>query len=367
MNILFLSTHLNAGGITSYVHTMASGLRRRGHHVHVATSGGNMEEEFASLGVKLLRLNICTKSELDPRIYCALFTLVKYIRQNNIDLIHAQTRITQVMGACLNMITGKPYLSTCHGFFKRRLSRRWMPCWGNAVIAISKPVKKHLASDFKVKARRIFLIESGIDLDEFALIDNETRKVHRRRHHLGDKPAVGMIARLSDVKGQDVLIEALNKVITHFRDIKLILVGEGKMEKELRDIVKRLNLQDHVWFFPIVNRTYEMLSLFDIFVMPSRQEGLGLSIMEAQAAGLPVIASRVGGIPTLIEDGKTGILVKPGDWNELAEAIIRLLQDRARMNKIGLAGREFIKKNFSADRMLNEVEDLYRRLVSNKS
>ena len=367
MNILFVSTHLNAGGITSYLFTMAKGLARRGHHVHVATSGGNMEEEFSSVGVKLLTLNIRTKSELDPRIYFALFPLARYIRENNIDLIHAQTRITQVMGVWLKKMTGVPFISTCHGFFKTRLSRRFLPCWGDAVIAISKAVEEHLKHDFKVAGEKVFLVESGIDLQEFSLIDEGARKERRARFHLGDDPVVGIVARLSDVKGQDILVEAMSKVVPHIPSAKLLLVGEGKMEGALRDKVRRLNLSDHVRFFSIVDKTYEMLALFDIFAMPSRQEGLGLSIMEAQAAGLPVVASRVGGIPSLIEDGKTGVLVEPENPEELAVAIIRLFQDRARMKAIGIAGREFIEETFSADKMLDKVIKLYQQLVRGRS
>ena len=366
MNVLFLSTHLNTGGITSYLHVMAKGLIQRGHHVHIVTSGGNMEREFLSVGVKLFTLNIRTKSELDPRIYFALPSLARYIRENKIDLIHAQTRITQIMGGLLKKLTGKPYLSTCHGFFKTRLSRRLVPCWGDAVIAISKAVEGHLRYDFKVSGKKVFLVESGIDLEEFALIDESVKKECRVRFNFGDEPIIGIVARLSDVKGQDILIEAMSKVVAHVPSAKLLLVGEGKMEKALRDKVRHLNLNDHVRFFSIVDRTYEMLSLFDVFAMPSRQEGLGLSIMEAQAAGLPVVASRIGGIPSLIEDGKTGVLVEPENHDALAEAIITLLQDRARMNKIGMAGREFIGRNFSADKMLDKVVVLYEQLMVKK-
>ncbi|MCK5013731.1 MAG: glycosyltransferase family 4 protein [Candidatus Omnitrophica bacterium] len=367
MNILFLSTHLNSGGITSYLFTMTKGLICRGHQVHIVTSGGNMEKEFLSIGAKLLTLNIRTKSELDPRIYFALFPLSRYIRENKIDLVHAQTRITQVMGALLKRLTGKPFVSTCHGFFKTRLSRRLVPCWGDVVIAISEAVEWHLRHDFRVAREKVSLIASGIDFNEFDLIDGARKKERRARFHLGDEPVVGIVARLSDVKGQDILIEAMNKVVPYIPNAILLLVGEGKMENVLREKVQSLNLGDHVRFFSIVNNTYEMLSLFDIFAMPSRQEGLGLSIMEAQAAGLPVVASRVGGIPSLIEDGKTGVLVEPENSSELADAIVKLLQDPERLKEIGMAGREFIKKTFLADKMTDKVIQLYQHLVKKHS
>jgi len=363
VNILFLSTHINTGGITSYLFTLAKGLTKRGHSVHMASSGGNMEKEFLSAGVRIINLNIRTKSELDPRIYLALKSLKQYIKENSIDIVHAQTRITQVMGSLLKKSTGQPFVSTCHGFFKTRLSRKLAPCWGDAVIAISSAVQHHLAADFRVDQHKIHLIESGIDLNEFTPVDETMRTQHRNRFNLGKEPIIGMIARLSDVKGPDILIEAMHGVLRHVPNAKLLLVGEGKMEGELRTMVKRLELDEHVRFFSVVNHTREMLPLFDIFAMPSRQEGLGLSIMEAQATGLPVIATRVGGIPSLIEDGKTGILIEPENSEALAEAIVKLFEDEDRLGMIGSAGRKFIQQNYSSDTMVDKTIALYQRLV----
>lgn len=363
MNVLYITTHLNTGGITSYLRTLSKGLIKRGHNVHIASSGGNMEKEFLSIGAKLVQCNIRTKSELDPRIYFALRPLKQYIEGNDISVVHAQTRITQVMGVLLRKLTGRPYASTCHGFFKMRLSRKCFPCWGDAVIAISQPVEDHLTDDFGVPQKKIHLIESGIDLDEFSPINQALKAQHRDRFDLGNEPIVGMIARLSDVKGPDILIKAMKSVHKSIPNAKLLLVGEGRMEKDLRNMVKHLDLMEHVRFFSVVSKTQEMLPLFDIFAMPSRQEGLGLSIMEAQASGLPVIASRVGGIPSLIEDGKTGILVEPENPESLANAIVQLFNDKEQRGVIGAAGREFIRKNYSSDMMVDKTLELYRKLV----
>jgi glycosyltransferase involved in cell wall biosynthesis len=364
VNVLLLSTHLNTGGITSYLFTLAKGLVQRGHSVHVITSGGNKEEAFLSAGAKIKVLNIRTKSELDPKIYMALNPLSRYMRDHKIDIIHAHTRITQVMGAWLKRRMGCPYLSTCHGFFRVRLSRKLFPCWGDAVIAISGAVEDHLINDFGVSKSKVYRVENGVDLDEFTAPDSDKKIKLRKQFDLGAEPIIGMIARLSDVKGPDVLVEAFKRVLENIPDAKLLLVGEGKMECVLRGMVERLQLQEHVRFFPVVNRTSEMLSLFDIFAMPSRQEGLGLSIMEAQAAGLPVVATRVGGIPSLIENGKTGVLVEPGNSDALAKAIVKLWGDQNQLREIGTAARESIRKNHSAYKMLDKTIDLYQQLIT---
>jgi len=361
VNILFLTTHLNTGGITTYLLTMAEGLVRRGHHVHVVSSGGNMERDFTVVGVRILVLNIKTKSELNPKIYFALPCLKKYVCEHSIDILHAQTRITQVMGRILKVLTGCPYISTCHGFFKTRYSRRLFPLWGDKVIAISCQVEDHLTSDFRVPAERVQLIVNGVDLEVFQPLDEEQRKAVRAKFGFGKDPLIGIIARLSDVKGQDVLIKSMRVVVDEIPDARLLIVGEGKMKDQLEAMVDQLGLRSHVRFISIVNRTAELLPAFDVFVMPSRQEGLGISIMEAQAAGVPVVASRVGGIPSLIVDGETGRLVPPEDSHALAEAILNLLQDKAQRENISLSAREFIRKMYSADRMVEETIKLYQR------
>lgn len=366
MNVLFLTTHLNIGGITSYLLTLSKGMLERGVRVHIASSGGDLADEFSALGAQLLNLNIRTKSELDPRIYRALPLLKRYVRQHAIDIIHTQTRITHVMGVCLSRLTGRQHISTCHGFYKIRLSRKIFPCWGNAVIAISAPVQKHLRDDFRVPEDRIALIPSGVDIRSFTPLSVELKEQSRRKYNLGDESVIGSIARLSDVKGQDILIEAMKAVHEQIADAKLIIAGEGKMEPALRGMVKRLGLEQNVFFYPVTCKVPEILSVLDMFIMPSRQEGLGLSIMEAQAAGVPVVASRVGGIPGLIKDGKTGFLVVPENPAVLAQTIITALRDKDRLARIAKAGREFAREHCSADTMVEKTLTLYKSASDKK-
>ncbi|MBI5024009.1 MAG: glycosyltransferase family 4 protein [Candidatus Omnitrophica bacterium] len=363
MNVLFLTTHLNTGGITSYLLTLSKGMIERGVRVHIASSGGDMAAEFSALGARLLELNIRTKSELDPRIYCALLSLSQYIRRHAIDMIHAQTRVTQVMGFWLATMTGCPFVSTCHGFFNPRVSRLMFPCWGDAVVVISEAVQKHLHDDFQVADERISLIPSGIDMRMYTPADYAIKRQMRLKYDLGAEPVAGIIARLSEVKGQDILIRAMKTVVEQIPDAKLIIAGEGKTEPILRKMVKEFQLERNVLFYPFTNKAVEILPLLDIFVMPSRQEGLGISIMEAQAAGVPVIASRVGGIPSLIEEGKTGFLVEPEDPVSLGQTIRMVLRDPDRLARVANAGREFIRTDHSADLMVEKTLTLYKTTI----
>jgi glycosyltransferase involved in cell wall biosynthesis len=365
MNILILTTHLNTGGITSYLLTLAKGLIYEGHRVYLASSGGNQFEDFTAVGVEHFVVDIRTKSELNPKLFSAVGKLQRFIRIKNIHVIHANTRVTQVMAWVLHKTTQRPYLSTCHGFFKTRLTRRLFPFWGQTVIAISEPVKEHLEKDFKVDPQQIAFITNGLDLGKFLPFREDYRREKRKMLGFDGHLLIGIIARLSDVKGHAVLIEAMEEVVRQKSNAKLLIVGEGKEEQNLRQLVARLNLNNCIYFYPVMNKAMDFLEIFDVFVMPSLQEGLGLSVMEAQACGLPVVASNVGGLPSLIEHEKTGLLVPSQDPAALAKAILELLNDRNKALALGKEARKFIEANFSSRVMVEKTEKVYERLASN--
>ena len=150
------------------------------------------------------------------------------------------------------------------------------------------------------------------------------------------------------------------RILEKFPTARLFIAGVGKMGADLKQRVADRRLTAQVIFAPVVDRAADLLPLFDVFVMPSLQEGLGLSVMEAQAAGLPVVASRVGGIPSLIEHGKTGFLVDPQHSLALAELVIRLLKDPEEARMMGRRAREFIEKNFSAADMAAKTIEVYK-------
>ncbi len=367
MNILHLTTHFNTGGISSYLLTLNQGLVKEGHRVFLITSGGNLVEQAHTLGIEHITMNIRTKSELDYRIYWAAGWLNRFVKDNQIDVIHAHTRICQVIATCLNRMNGRPNISTCHGFFKPRLSRRMFPCWGKRVIAISEAVYEHLTKDFKIAPSKVDLIKNGIDIANFPILTEKEKQARKKSFGLDVYPVIGIIARLSDVKGHHVLIASMKKIIDHYPKAKLLIIGEGKEEQNLKQQVAALKLQDHVQFYPVVNKTAELLSLFDIFVLPSLQEGLGLSVLEAQAAGLPVVASKIGGLVNLIEDGETGLLVPPDNSYLLAEAVMLLARNKERALEMGQQARRFVQKEYSASSMVNATQELYKKISSDKT
>jgi glycosyltransferase involved in cell wall biosynthesis len=359
VNILFLANHLNVGGISSYLFTLAGGLNQNGHNVYVASSGGELVEKFTAAGIKHIVVPLRTKKEISPKIIFSFFKLKKEIKRLKIDLVHSNSRTTQVLGSLLSRYSGKPHIFTCHGFFKPKLSRRLFPCWGEAMIAISREVKEHLIFDFKLDEKKISVINNGIDVQSFG--DFSSRQKVREGLGIGDVFLVGIIARLSDVKGHTYLLQAMQIIKKNFPSVKLLVVGEGKLKDVLVKQADDLGIRNNVLFLPQVGGTENVLAAMDVFVMPSLQEGLGLALMEAMAQGLAVVGSAVGGIKTLINHKVNGLLVEPADQAALAEAITQLLSDANLRDNLGANARKFMMNNFSKEKMVKYTEGVYNQ------
>jgi glycosyltransferase involved in cell wall biosynthesis len=364
MNIIFLASHLDTGGITSYLLSLAKGLQQRGHTVFVASSGGNRLTRFTEQGIIFIPIPIRTKSEINLfSIIPSCCILERHIREKRIDLMHANTRVTQVLAALVSRRTRVPFVSTCHGFFKPRFFRRAFPFLGAKAIAISDSVKRHLKNDFHIPENDIRLVYSGVDTGALKLESPRNRQAVRKGFGLGNGPVFGIVARLSDVKGHVFLIRAFKSVLGRVPDAQLLIVGEGKMDRMLRSLVKELDIAKNVFFFPEINNIREAYYAIDIFVMPSLNEGLGLGLMEAMAWSKPVIGSAVGGIVNLIRDGENGLLVKPSDAGGLAAAMLRLLDTPDLAATLGNNARIFISENFSLEKMAEGTERVYEECV----
>ncbi len=366
MKILLLSTHLNVGGITTYLFALSRQYLDKGHDVFLGTAGGARAEEFSKLGVHLIDAPVGTKVEVHPQIYKAVPRLLKVIRKEQIDIIHSHTRVTQFLGQVLSFFSGVPYVATSHGFYKTHWFRRTFPCWGRAVIAISQPVKDHLINDFKVPADRVFLVPNGIDLQSFQQVDQLAKERARKKFNITQTPVIGMVSRLADVKGHSVLIDAMPNIIKSFPKALLFLAGEGKIKDQLKAQVKHMGLENNVTFAAVFNSSGSVLMLFDVFVMPSLDEGFGLSGMEAQLCGLPIVASNVGGIPFFVFHEETGLLVPPKDPQALAQAILRFLKDPQFSERIGQQARKFIQENFSSEIMARKTLQMYEKVLAGK-
>lgn len=366
MKILHLTTHLNVGGITTYILRLIKPLKKLGVETLVLSSGGNCSQQFTELGAKVFELPIRTKNELNPKLYFHLPAVQRLIREHQIDLLHAHTRITQVMAFWLHQTTGIDYVTTCHGYYKRRLGRRILPAWGKCAIAISQGVADHLVRDFHLAAEQIQIIHNGVDLEDLdlAYARHNLRDVKASYGFKPDDPVIGVVARLVADKGHEYLIRSIPLLLSHFPSLRLLIVGDGPHRSFLEKLVTELGIQSHVVFTGNIQDVTHPLSAMDIFALPATwREGFGLSIVEAMACHKPVIVSNIWSLNTLIQDGVTGILIPPKAIDPLVGSIRRLLECPEERTRMSETGRAMVDKLFSISRMAEEIQQAYAQLL----
>ncbi|MBI4358881.1 MAG: glycosyltransferase family 4 protein [Candidatus Omnitrophica bacterium] len=368
IRILHLTTHLNIGGITSYIKLLTKEMRKLSYQLYVGSSGGTQEKMLEEEGIRCLKFNIRTKSELSPKLYLAIPQLIQLVKQEKIDLIHAHTRVTQVLAWWVQRFSKIPFVSTCHGFYKRRLGRRILPAWGNHVIAISKPVEESLLKDFHVRRTAVSTIFNAIDIIDLIkrYREKNPEAVRQELNLPKSSRVIGIVARVVEDKGHEYFLRAAAKlVLDSFPNVKILIVGEGPYLKNTKELVRRLRLEKSVCFLGNINDITYALSVIDIFVLPAIwREGFGLSIIEAMAVSKPVIVTNIWALNELVHDRENGLLVEPKDVDDLANAIRELLSDQDLYSKVSRNGSEMVRQEFSITQMANRVDRLYRQILS---
>ena len=365
MKILLAVTHLNKGGLAFYTVNLAKCLKLSGVNTAVLSSGGELEICLKKNDIPHIYAPIRTKSEFGPAVWRAVPEMVRTIREQAFHLVHSHTRVTQVMSETVFRLTGTPYVTTCHGFFKhRRLSRRILPCWGQKVIAISESVKDHLVRDMKVPEEKVEMVYNGIDLNEYGNVPGEARAEVLREIGINEGDTViGTVGRFSSVKGFKYLVEAFDKAAGNIKNLSLLMVGQGPEERDLLKRSAKSRFSGRMFFIPGKRPLAEYLAAMDIFCMPSLNEGFGLAVAEAMASGKPCIVSNVGGLTEIITDGKNGLVVKPASGEELARAIVRLYDDPDLMRELS---REAVirSRDFSLEKSVSGTIKVYESVLA---
>ncbi|MBI3322051.1 MAG: glycosyltransferase family 4 protein [Candidatus Omnitrophica bacterium] len=370
MKILLLTTHLDTGGIPVYVVSLARGLKRHGHEPVVLSNGGWMEKQLTEEGIANLTVSCRTSSELNPKLWLKVFPrLLRAIREERPHLLHAHTRVTQVLGWAASLITRVPLVTTCHGLYKYRIGRRIFRCWGGSVMAISEPSMQRLVEQYKLAPpHQVALIWNGIDVDHFTQPPRPD-KVEWFRQTIGLRgdPVIGGIARLSPIKGLEYLLRAVPGLLKDFPRLQVLLVGDGPARGDLVRLAYELGIADRVVISHPVEDTRVPMATMKAFVAPALEEGFGLSIVEAMAAGVPVVAGNVGGPSRIIQDGLSGFLVPLEDSSSIEKAVRTLLTDPALHARIAAAARERARKEFDMKRVVRQVEQVYERWTGSGS
>jgi glycosyltransferase involved in cell wall biosynthesis len=209
-----------------------------------------------------------------------------------------------------------------------------------------------------------------VDLNRFRKIKKGRARKRKERGISPDTLVVGYVGWLIPIKGVTFLISAMAEAVQQYSNSLLVLVGkgdeEGEEEAKLREQVKKLGLTDKVIFLGWRADVDEIMGCFDLFVLPSLNEGMGRVLVEAMAVGLPIVASDVGGIPDLVKDGNNGFLVPPSDADALKHAILDLLKDEAKRKRMGEVGKEMCR-SYSTEAMVEQINGLYTKLIEENS
>ncbi len=302
------------------------------------------------------------------RDVATLRDLVRVIRERRVAILHTHEFFMNTVGLVASLSTGVPLVATVHGKnyyadrFRRRVAYRLVGRFAGQMIAVSENIRSFLAEQVGIPSDQIRVVPNGIALDE----EPPRERLSALRTALGldqDSKVVGTVGSLYPVKGHTYLMDAIAPVVRRFAHVVFLIVGRGGLREELEARACGLGIARHLRFLGHREDVRDLLALCDVFVLPSLSEGMPLALLEAMAAGLSCVATKVGGISEVVDHGKTGLLVPPGDSHALAESIMTLLEDRTLARKMGGCARDAVARRFSLTKMVQAYQEIYAELV----
>ena len=302
------------------------------------------------------------------RFAVTLRDLVKLIRNRRVAVLHTHEFFMNTLGLTASWLTGVPLVATVHGrnYYSDRARRRVMcrlvGAFAGRLVTVSEANKRFLAERVGISPRRIQVIPNGVPFDDSA----STATLSTLRQSLGidqHHRVVGTVGSLYPVKGHKYFIDAAASILGRFPQTVFVIVGQGGLREELEAQAARLGIAKQLRFLGHREDVHDLLSIYDVFVLPSLSEGMPLALLEAMAAGLPAIATGVGGVTEVLEDRKTGLLVPPGDSGALADNIIAVLRNPPLAKELGEAARHMAASRYSLPGMVRAYESVYSELI----
>lgn len=358
MRILYGITKSNFGGAQRYVFDMAVGAKNAGHEVTVLCGGnGPLVEKLQKENIRVISLPDLGRDVSIIKDFKSFLFVIQTLKKENPDVFHTNSSKMGALGNFAGRITGiKKIIFTGHGWAFNE-NRNWLEkliinegVWytillSHKTICVSEKTKEDVSWMPFIK-NKLHIIYNG--LNKFDLVERTDETF-----------TVGTIAELHKIKGLDILLTAWSKFIKNY-NAKLIIIGGGEERENLQNMANNLGISDSVIFKGFVDNARSLLSTFDIFVLPSRSEAMPYAPLEAGLAGLPVIATSVGGIPEIIENNVSGILVEKENPEALLSALIKLFENQDLGKKLGENLKTKVETEFSLDKMLRDTLELYQ-------
>jgi len=376
IKILHVITHLPIGGAQDNTLYTVELLDKEKYDISLCCNlDGELVERAKKIeAVKLFDIPFLCREVSPYRDIRAFLSLYKLFKKEDFTIIHTHSSKAGLLARLAAVLNKTPILiHTIHGFafndFMNRLKKNFfiylekvLAMWTDILITVSNLNKKKIIDLNITHENKIKNIYSGIDLNLFTnKRNNEFRKeLNLENNHI----LLGSVGRLSDQKDPITMIEAFSIISKPFPNAHLVLVGDGELKGKILEKIDQLKLNGKVHLTGNKNNPWSVYHSMDLFIMSSIYEGLGRSITEALSCGVPVVCTDVEGVPEIVRDNITGILVPPKDANKLADGIIRTLNDMETAKKMAEEGRRFVKDNFDVNKMVNDIDSLYNTLTS---
>jgi glycosyltransferase involved in cell wall biosynthesis len=395
LNICFVSPEYYpiSGGTGAYVYYLSRELQKLGHRVHTITRGTEkatktVEDDDATY----IR---CAGNPLRKFIGFARSTSKKLIELSEtspFDVVHANLPLvpnfalpeeleTALVCTVHSTWKGEAEAIKSEGFGKLNLNEKFMLEFNtflrssekklmkraDALIAVSKYTKKELTEFYNISEEKIHVIHNGVDVQKFKPPSRNKADLRRELRLNPDRKMILFVGRLYSRKGLPTLLQAAQMVVKDFKNTQFVISGGGfkQNEEKLRKLARQQGIEDNVSFvgyFPDEGLP-DLYAAADIFVLPAFYENFPFAILEAQSTGLPVVSTRVGGIPELVIHSQSGLLTDPADHEQLANAIIKLLQDSSFAEQLGKKARQLVEEKFAWSLVTSQVIDLYQKIA----
>lgn len=367
LRLMQITHDLDLGGLQQVIYNLCRTLDRSRFDISILClrEKGLFANDVEALGIPV---HLLEQKERGAD-YFAFLKVARVLRELRIDVVHThntQPFFDGTLGAILAGVRTVIHTDHARAFPDklRYMIAEWaMAQYAYRVVGCSEHTSQQLMRYEKIPARKIVTIPNGIDGSRFELaIDRQAKRRELGIHEKGS--VIGLAVRLSDQKGITFLLQAMPRILARHPDTTLLVAGDGDLRVELEREARELGIASRVVFCGPRKDIPELLKLLDLYVLPSKWEGLPMVILEAMAAGCPIVATDVGGNSTAVVDGVTGTLVPPLDSGALAEAIVRLLDTPDLLKAYAVNGKERFRDRFSAEIMARQYERLYLRRPS---
>lgn len=364
IKICYLITGLNIGGAEMMLYRLVERLDKTKYDIVVVSIVplGKVAEKISRLGIKVISLEM--KSKLDVLV---VIRFIRLLKKNKPMILHCFLFHANLLGRIVGKLVRVPVIissirSINIGGGIREKALKYTDVFSDATTTVSHVAAEHIIRNGIVSEDKLRVIYNGIDV---SLIGNK-RNDNNRRETNGPFLLI-TVGRLHESKGYPFLIQSASILKEKGYKFKWLIAGDGELKPTLEQLVTDYNIEDSITLLGLRDDVPQLLCSSDIFVLSSLWEGLPGVIIEAMAAGLPVVATNVGGTPELVEDGINGFLVPPANPTMMADAIEKLFKmSEEGRRKMGEMGREIVKEKFTVDKMVSNHEQLYMDLLRQK-